>query len=211
MFGALTLSTATAWAQTTPSAPWALPAPPPSASSPPSSEAATAPEGAPRPRSSWSRGSRILAESLGAVLGAAVGAGGGFITELALVENSPSFQLPFLAAFFAMPAGVTVAGSLGGADGRYGYALLGATLGAAVAIPLSVALDEFDRDAEPLVAGVLVVLPIVGAITGYELSNPNGEPRARSERDAARDRPRLVGGGLRPTQGGFNVGAAWQF
>ena len=93
------------------------------------------------------------------------------------------------AAVLALPGGVTVAGHLAGGDGGFGWSMLGTTAGLAVGIPSAALVLSVRRSgtAGAIGAGALLtLLPIAGAILGYELSTT-----ARRSRNTARLTPLL--------------------
>ena len=96
------------------------------------------------------------------------------------------------AAVLALPGGVTIAGHLAGGDGGFGWSMLGTTAGLAVGIPSAALVLSVRRSgtAGAIGAGLLVtVLPIAGAILGYELSTTS-RPSHRA-RSSARITPLL--------------------
>ncbi len=96
------------------------------------------------------------------------------------------------AAVLALPGGVTIAGHLAGGDGGFGWSLLGTTAGLAVGIPSAALVLSVRRSgaAGAIGAGLLVtVLPIAGAILGYELSTTSRP--SRRTRSSARLTPLL--------------------
>jgi hypothetical protein len=118
----------------------------------------------PRARAPW--GERIAAElGLGLFTGAAGGAAGTLL--VGLVACRASFGacligsvLGGLTGFaFAGSAGVWWAGSLTGANGNYGSALLGSLVGVLASVPLYFALSY----------GALIA-PLLGAVIGYGMS-----------------------------------------
>ncbi len=156
---------------------------------------------APPQRASQGASSRVGYE----ILGGFAGLVGGSVAVVAAGCSLSPQECPFdrgdsgtyvlyaaAAAMLALPGGVTVAGHLAGGDGGFGWSLLGTTAGLAVGIPSAALVLSVRRSgtAGAVGAGLLVtLLPIAGAILGYELSTTSQpSPRTRS---AARVTPLL--------------------
>ncbi len=148
--------------------------------------------------SSASAGARVGYE----ILGGFAGLIGGSIAVVAAGCTLSPQECPFdrgdsgdyvlfaaAAAVLALPGGVTVAGHLAGGDGGFGWSMLGTTAGLAVGIPSAALVLSVRRSgtAGAIGAGALLtLLPIAGAILGYELSTT-----ARRSRNTARLTPLL--------------------
>jgi hypothetical protein len=75
-------------------------------------------------------------------------------------------------ALFGMPAGVTLAGHLLGGNGGYGWSLAGLLGGALLALPLA----ALTQRAAAFQGTIAVVLPLAGAVLGYEVSSDDARP-----------------------------------
>lgn len=133
---------------------------------------------------------RVLAEILGGVLTASLGAAFGIAVgastdcndsdEEGVVFLCPHvFALGTAGAVLAQPLGVYGAGELAGGNGSLGYTYLGELIGAAVSLPAGLLMIELG-DGEGLLAvlgvGTYLIGPLVGGIIGYE--NSQSAPRA---------------------------------
>ena len=78
-------------------------------------------------------------------------------------------------ATFAVPAGITLAGALSGANGTYWAALAGTGVGLVADLGLVLAADALGMDLDLVGVGVLLAVPIVGGVIGYELSTERVE------------------------------------
>jgi len=122
---------------------------------------------------------RLLGELGGGLLGAVVGGGAGTAIIWAAFEENLTGDWLVLAVgagtvlgALSVTAGVTLAAHLTGGRGNFGHAFLGQILGGAAALPFVVlALDQDELAAALVAAGLL---PLVGAILGYEIGHANG-------------------------------------
>lgn len=127
----------------------------------------------------WSSGARVLVE-LGVALGITIGEGA-LLRQLNQYEGSEAIEDA------ATPLSVSVAilsplalggaidgiGTGAGADGSYGAALLGATVGRLIHLAVAIVANfttGFAQDMEWLRYGIAWVLPAAGGAIGYELS-----------------------------------------
>ncbi|MBX3273941.1 MAG: hypothetical protein KF729_26995 [Sandaracinaceae bacterium] len=121
-------------------------------------------------------GLRLVAELGGGALGLLVGGGAGALFIWAVAEGNAGMEWLSIAVGTAvalggvgLSAGVTLAGELTGGRGNFGFAFLGQVVGALLALPL-VALGQA-QDALALTLVAAGVLPLGGAILGYELAH----------------------------------------
>lgn len=126
---------------------------------------------------------RILAEVLGGVLGASAAGGLGALVIWAADQGGAAPDGMFVAiassgvlGALGISAGVTLGGELTAGRGNFGHAFLGQVVGAAAAVPLIVSALEHDELAGALAAAALV--PLIGAVIGYEVGHAEGAPRA---------------------------------
>lgn len=188
------LAAGASWAQDPPRAPWMLP------------------QEAPPARTSGA--ARAAFELVGAVAGVAAGAGVALTAPCLVSPPQCVFgrdaRFESLAGIagalwlFALPAGVTVAGNLGGGRGGYGASLLGTSVGVGAAVPLAAWLGSKRGGGPAAAVAIAVVLPVLGAILGYELSWSDDAPRRGRAR--ARLLPDVSVG-----PGGGSVGATLLF
>lgn len=177
---------------------------PAAAQAPPASEAAasaaaTPPVARDASVTTASPGRRIVGVLFGAAAGGVGGAalglfGGGFRAACALFNMANQGCLPFV--FFVFPVGGLIGAPVGAwlfgdwleGQGTYLGALLGGAIGAAIALPLA-ALSMFGI----LDARMTLVLPIAGAMIGYERSHARNRAAASAPKLTAL--PFLVPGG----------------
>ena len=117
---------------------------------------------------------RILAEIGGGALGMLIGGGLGTLAIWLATQSSAEPEWAMLAAgsgsalaAIGVSAGVALGADAAGGRGNYGYAFLGQALGALAALPLVVA--ALDRGEPGLAIVPAGVLPLCGAVLGYEL------------------------------------------
>ncbi|MEQ9075904.1 MAG: hypothetical protein RLP09_18750 [Sandaracinaceae bacterium] len=122
---------------------------------------------------------RILAELGGGLLGAVVGGGVGALAIWAAFEENASPTWLMIAAgsgtvagALSVTAGVTLAAHLTNGRGNFGHAFLGQMIGGAVAVPFVVL--ALDQDALPAALVAAGLLPLAGAVLGYEVGHANG-------------------------------------
>lgn len=122
---------------------------------------------------------RLLAELGGGALGVGVGGGIGALIIWATLESHPNPNFVVLAVgggtvlgSLALTAGVTLAADLTGGRGNFGHAFLGQIVGALAALPFVVLAFQEDAPVAALVA--VGVLPLAGAILGYEVGHASG-------------------------------------
>lgn len=152
-----------------PTSPWARPQPALRSAPPLPPDAEESAAVAPVPRTE----THVVAELLGAVVGAGAGLGLGLGLSCVLPSErgceggEPEWVMAATAAF-AMPVGVYAGGTLAGGRGSLGYTYLGGLTGSLLSVPV-LALSA-SSDAEALGAFALFVFPIVGSVLGYEWS-----------------------------------------
>jgi hypothetical protein len=119
---------------------------------------------------------RLLAELGGGALGVAVGGGLGALLVWGALESgaNPDWLLVAVAAggtlgAFGVTGGVVLAAEATGGEGKFGHAFIGQLVGSVAALPIVVLGLNEDMPAISIVAGA--VLPLAGAILGYELSH----------------------------------------
>jgi hypothetical protein len=122
---------------------------------------------------------RLLAELGGGALGVLVGGGAGTLIIWAALESgaNPDFVVIAVAGgtvlgSLALTAGVTLAADLTGGRGNFGHAFLGQIVGGVAALPFVVLGFQEGAPAAALVA--VGLLPLAGAILGYELGHASG-------------------------------------
>lgn len=88
-----------------------------------------------------------------------------------------------MSAPFWLAGGIHLGGDLSGGNGNYGTTLVGTLAGTALAAASAYGFASLDdEDVGPALAiGSVAVLPILGAIVGYELSNDPYERQAPAE------------------------------
>ncbi len=145
---------------------------------------------------------RVLAEVGGGALGVLVGEGLATLIVWGAMEEHASTEWMMVAVgagatlgAFGITTGVFLAGDATGGRGSFGDAFIGQLIGSAVAVPL-VTLGV-DNDAPVLSFVSAAVLPLAGAILGYEISHANSESAAAAPRQIAF---------LSPTYGGAIAG-----
>ncbi|MCA9607572.1 MAG: hypothetical protein KC619_18320 [Myxococcales bacterium] len=121
-------------------------------------------------------GLRLLAEAGGGLVGILAGGGiGAVIVWVASESNAdPTWMATAVGAAailgsVGVTAGVTLAADLTGGRGNFGHAFIGQAIGAVVALPLVVL--GLANDALPLSLVAAGVLPLAGAILGYEVGH----------------------------------------
>ena len=124
-------------------------------------------------------GTRLLAEVGGGALGVLVGGGAGGLIIWAALESGANPDLVVIAVgggtvlgALAVSAGVTLAADLTGGRGNFGHAFLGQMVGGLAALPFVVLGFQEGSPAAALVA--IGLLPLAGAILGYELGHSSG-------------------------------------
>lgn len=127
---------------------------------------------------------RFLAEIGGGTLGVLAGGSLGLLLVWVAQETdwSPSSSMIAYAAGVALGAlgvssGVTLAADQTGGHGNFGHAFLGQVLGSIAALPFVVAGLTYDLPEASLVAAGL--LPLAGAVIGYELGHADAASRMR--------------------------------
>lgn len=122
---------------------------------------------------------RVLAEVGGGLLGALVGGGvGALVIWAAFEENLSPTWLMIVAGSgtvlgaLSVTAGVTLAAHLTNGRGNFGHAFLGQMIGGAAALPFVVLALE--SDALPIALVAAGLLPLAGAVLGYEVGHANG-------------------------------------
>jgi preprotein translocase subunit SecG len=126
---------------------------------------------------------RVTYESVAGLGGLAVGLLAAVGVGVAAKESGPdpvgagavlAVVTGVAAVVFLQPAGVYLAGHLSGANGNYGPALLGDVIGLGAAVGVGCAtLASSSSSQEKMLPVVLIsalVLPLTGAVMGYELS-----------------------------------------
>lgn len=147
---------------------------------------------------------RLLAElGLGA-LGAGLGGGAGALLIWAVMESRANPSWVALSVMggtmlgaVGLTTGVTLGAHLAGGRGNWGQAFLGQLIGSAAALPLVVLALDNDALAAGLVAAG--VLPLAGAVLGYEIGHGDAE--------SGTSRPPVVAYAV-PTRGGALGGVA---
>jgi len=121
-------------------------------------------------------GARLFAELGGGTLGLLLGGGAGSLLVWAVLEERVAADWTAVAigagtvlGALGLTAGVTVAADLTGGRGNFGYAFLGQVVGAVAALPIVVFGQANDALALSLVA--VGILPLAGAILGYEIGH----------------------------------------
>jgi hypothetical protein len=144
---------------------------------------------------------RVLAELGGGALGALVGGGLATLMVWGAMEERASTEWMMVAVgagaaltTVGVTGGVVLAGDAAGGHGNIGDTFIGELIGSAVAVPLITI--GIDNDAPVLAFVAAGVLPLAGAILGYELSHANSESAAA---------PRQIAF-LSPTYGGAVAG-----
>lgn len=145
---------------------------------------------------------RVLAELGGGALGVLVGGGLATLIVWGAMEESASTEWMMVAVgsgaaltMVGVTGGVVLAGNAAGGHGNIGETFIGELIGSAVAVPLITI--GIDNDAPVLAFVSAGVLPLAGAILGYELSHANSESAAAAPRQFAF---------LSPTYGGAVAG-----
>lgn len=142
---------------------------------------------------------RLLAELGGGALGVLIGGGIGtlIVWGATLADANPQWMMVAWAAgttlgAFGVTTGVVLAGDASGGRGNYGHAFIGQLIGGVAALPLvTIGLAE---DAPALAVVAAGLLPLAGAVLGYEMSHAEGGSG-----------PTVL---VTPTQGGAAVGVA---
>lgn len=123
-------------------------------------------------------GMRLLAEVGGGALGVLTGGGVAALIIFGALEAGAQPEWMMVAgaggtviASFAITAGVVLAGNAVNGRGSFGDAFIGQLVGSLAALPFITAGVLGDAPAVALVAGGL--LPLCGAILGYEISHAN--------------------------------------
>jgi len=121
-------------------------------------------------------GIRLLAELGGGTLGVLLGGGAGALLVWAAVEAdaNPDWMMMAGAAggvlgAFGVTAGVTLAADATGGRANFGHAFIGQAIGSVAAVPFVVLGLSNDAPAAAFVAAGL--LPVAGAVLGYELAH----------------------------------------
>jgi len=121
-------------------------------------------------------GGRLLAELGGGALGVLVGGGAGALLIWAANEGGAEDDWLAIAVgggvllgSLGVTGGVTLGAHLAGGHGNFGHAFMGQVIGAAASLPLVVI--GMENDALPLTLVALGVLPLAGAILGYEIGH----------------------------------------
>lgn len=126
------------------------------------------------------RTTRIALELLGASIGAGaslgVGVGLGCGLDHGRCRGDGSLPAVLALGAFGVPAGVTLAGSLAGGNGGYGWSVLGEFGGVLLAIPIALLSERRPGFA----VAAAIVLPIAGAVVGFEVSSDNAPVRPRA-------------------------------
>lgn len=141
---------------------------------------------------------RVLAELGGGALGVLIGGGLGALIVWGAVEEhaNPDWMIVAVGAgtaigAFAVTGGVVLAADLTGGRGNFGEAFIGQVIGCAAALPLvTIAMAN---DALPLAIVSAGVLPLAGAILGYEISHANADGASTAPRQIAFLSPTLGG------------------
>lgn len=142
---------------------------------------------------------RLLAELGGGTLGVLIGGGLGtlIVWGAAQADANPQWMMVAWTAgaalgAFGVTTGVVLAGEASGGRGNYGHAFIGQLIGGVAALPLvTIGLAE---DAPALAVVAAGLLPLAGAVLGYEMSH--------AETGSG---PTIV---VAPTQGGAALGVA---
>ena len=119
---------------------------------------------------------RLLAEVGGGLVGVLAGGGIGALVIWAAAESNADPTWLAIAVgtgavlgSLGVTGGVTLAADLCGGRGNFGHAFLGEVIGAVAALPLVVL--AFANDALPLALVAAGVLPLAGAMLGYEVGH----------------------------------------
>jgi len=119
---------------------------------------------------------RLLAELGAGALGVLVGGGAGTLLIWAAEQGGAeddwlaiAVGAGVLLGSLGVTGGVTLGADLAGGHGNFGHAFMGMAIGAAASLPLVVI--GMDNDALPLTLVALGVLPLAGAVLGYEIGH----------------------------------------
>jgi hypothetical protein len=144
---------------------------------------------------------RVVAEVGGGLLGLLIGAGIGSLAVWGALEVNADPIWTMVAVgtattlgAFGVTAGVVVSGEATGGRGSFGHTFIGQLVGSALAVPL-VTLG-LANDLPALSAVAVAILPLTGAMFGYEVSHANREGALRHVAF------------VRPAPGGAMVGMA---
>jgi hypothetical protein len=127
---------------------------------------------------------RIVAEIGGGTLGLLIGAGLGGLVVWGAVESTtdPVWRMVAIGAAstagaFGVTGGVVLAAEATGGRGHFGHAFIGQLMGSAVALPL--VMLGLANDLPAISAVAIGILPLAGAMFGYEISHVNREGAVR--------------------------------